>query len=402
MTARDVVRVSRGAIWLFASLVAFKTALFFVGVMISRFGGAEALGVFSVSHMTLGVVLPLAGLGLATLTLYRTAEQADSAQLGARHSLYLVATTAAFVAVALTIRPLGGVVALSLVATLWLLPALGQSWAGFVFAYGRGLSRPWREVVTGLLAAGLLAVGTLAAGSLLQLGLACAASALVFCAAILHAARKEPALMPRAPSWHELRSAVTASSGYFVLDALLFGLSTLDLFAVQFSLGATSTGMLNAATVLPRNAAFVPLFASLLALAGTTAGQTRIRPGSLALAAAVLWVVVAPVAWLLLPALVRAYALELAPLRPTALAAILTAPALFMMVALVPLAMVRDVRQTLAGLCAGLALATIGAAWFTPSLGAVGAIVATGVGQCIAALVAGIVLKRESGIPRTG
>ncbi|HMR04841.1 MAG TPA: hypothetical protein PKA88_03675 [Polyangiaceae bacterium] len=397
MIARDLLRVGRQAFWLFASLVAFKTALFFVGVMIARFGGAEALGVFSVSHTTLGVVLPLAGLGLSTLTLYRAAERADPAQLGARHGMYLMATTAAFVVVALTISPLGGVVALSFVATLWLLPALGQSWAGLSFAHGRGLARPQREIVAGLLGAGVLAIGTLMAGSLQELGLACAASMLVFCAAVLHAVRKEPALMPRTPSWKEVRGAVAASRGYFAVDALLFALSTLDLFAVQFSLGAAGTGMLNAATVLPRNAAFVPLFVSLLAIGGASVGQPRIRPRLLAFAALALWLIAAPIAWLLLPALSRAYALELSPLQPTALAALLSAPALFLMVALVPLAVAENVREALAGLCAGLAVAALGALVATPSHGAVGAVLAVGLGQLVAAAWAAVVLSRASG-----
>jgi O-antigen/teichoic acid export membrane protein len=395
VTARDLLRVGAGALWLFASLVAFKTAVFVVGVMISRFGGAEALGVFSVSHTTLGVALPLAGLGLSTLTLYGAAQQQSTEPLGARHALYLLSTSLAFVGVALSIRAIGGVQALSAVAVLWLLPALGQNAAAFCFAYGRGLSKPKREVVVGLVAAVVLGVGTAASRSLLHLGVACTAAALVFGGAIAHAVARQPALAPRLPRWGDLRRALTESRGYFVLDALLFGLSTLDLFAVQHTFGAQGTGMLNAATVLPRNAAFVPLFAGLLALRNSTqSGPGRLRARFLALAAVVFWVGVAPVAWALLPALSHAYTLELAPLRPVAAAALLAAPALFVMVALVPLAMSRDVTMTLGGLCVGLALAVGGAAWLTPALGAVGAVAATGAGQLVAAVTAAYVLRR--------
>ncbi|HMR74746.1 MAG TPA: hypothetical protein PKD61_06530, partial [Polyangiaceae bacterium] len=63
----------------------------------------------------------------------------------------------------------------------------------------------------------------------------------------------------------------------------------------------------------------------------------------------------------------------------------------------VPLAVAENVREALAGLCAGLAVAALGALVATPSHGAVGAVLAVGLGQLVAAAWAAVVLSRASG-----
>jgi hypothetical protein len=232
--------------------------------------------------------------------------------------------------------------------------------AGFQCASAVGLS--W---LRGTVNAQFEVIGTGCAGAFLVVGAvlgwslgtvwACAGASLLV-ASVVGNVRQE-GLVPSFPQWGDGAEALRAGLPYLAFGLGAWGIGNVDILLGRLFHPPDALGALQVGTMSVRGLGLLPWVAATLMLRTVHlewAEGGRPRPWKWTLNAAAVGILVAALAWVVMPFLAQGHALPVSAIERSTWVAMLFAPILYPLVLLMPIAAQWSLRHTLKGLGMGL------------------------------------------------
>lgn len=340
-----------GGLWI--SQGAHKVGVLVYSLWVGQFLGSEGVGVMAATLAVCWVVGNIAGLGLPDRAVFDGAASRRPAKLYGWFLILGGVATAVLLSQAHWVSQQADARLVTFAQGLILgagaqgLSAVGLSWL-------RGAAKPTAEVWGTLAAAAVLVMGGAFPD---HLGTVWVASGFCFLVSAVIGSVAQGGLLPALPIGSGLLSYLRQTWAYWVLGLGAWLVGNSDLLMARALLDADEVGHLQVGTMVVRGLGLLPWVAASLMLkdvrrrwsegARPTPARWTVRVGAVGM-------LVAGVAWLVLPFLARGHGMMVSDVASSATASMVIAPVYFALVLLVPLAAQWHLGRTLRALIMGL------------------------------------------------
>ena len=375
-----------GALW-GAQLVQKACILvfsFFVGHRL----GAEGVGVMASVLALCWIGGTVAGLGLPDRALFRGAADDNDSENRRLHGFFLLSVGVvhfglwwAAPGLAGTDDPILVTFARGLIigAALHCASALGLGWL-------RGATAIAYEAVSTVLCGALLILGALMD---LPMGLVWAVGGGCFLLGSISGNVRMAGIVPLLPVWADVEAAIRAGVPYLLLGLASWTVGNIDIVLGRLFHPPSEVGALQVGTMAVRGLGLLPWVAATLMLRnlhGEWSKGLRPHPWSWLRNACSIGVLLAALAWLLMPLLAQGHAMPVSSIERSTIAAMVCAPVTYTVILLIPIAAQWTLRGTLKALAMGL-MVQIGLAWVSMDAAEVaGCVWIAGTGQLVVLL----------------
>jgi len=340
---------------LWTAQLVHKAAILGFSFVVGHRLGAEGVGVMASVLALSWIGGTLAGMGLPDRALFRGAAEDQSRAHRRLHGLFLTTVLVAHLGLWWAAPLLAGTDDLTLVvfarglvigAGLQCASAVGLGWL-------RGSSNAQFEVIATFCAAVLLVGGALLDGSLGMVWAVAGAS--LFVGSIAGNVRLQ-GLVPSFPQWADGREALRAGLPYLAFGLGAWGIGNVDIVLGRLFHPPDALGALQVGTMSVRGLGLLPWVAATLMLRTlhlewSEGGMPR--PWVWLRNAAAVGVLVAALAWVVMPFLAQGHALPVSAIERSTWVSMLFAPVLYPLILLMPIAAQWSLRSTLKGLGMG-------------------------------------------------